>query len=47
MASVEELDRNHPLFDASVPVTVRADDSDERSTSLVIRVLTGTRIIVG
>ena len=47
MPSVEELNRHHPLFDASVPVTVRADNSDERTTSLVIRVLTGTRIIVG
>ena len=47
--SNSDLDRRHPLFDAAVPVTVRASgsDPDVAPRALVVRVLTGTRMALG
>ena len=45
--STEELDRRQPLFDRQVPITFRADDRDERTASLTVRVLTGSRVALG
>ena len=43
----EELNRHEPLFDCSVPVTVRSDGRDETTATFIIRVLTGNRITIG
>lgn len=45
--TVEELNRRNPLFDSAVLVTIRADDRDERTASLIVRVLAGTRVTLG
>ena len=44
MQTTEELDRRNPLFDGPVPVVLRADQRDERTAALIIRVLTGSRV---
>lgn len=43
-----ELDRQHPLYDAHLPVILSGPDaSEERRTSLAVRILMGTRATPG
>ena len=41
MSSTVTVDRHSPLFDGTVPVTLRTDHHDERTASLTLRVLKG------
>ena len=43
MSSIEELERDHPVYDRKVPVKVRQTGRDERVAELTIRVVMGVR----
>lgn len=43
MSTIEELERDHPVYDRKVPVKVRQTGRDERVADLTIRVVMGVR----
>lgn len=43
--AVEELDRDEPLFDGQVPVTIQSSEREERVVPLTIRILSGVRTL--